>query len=269
MKKLFNVFGLFEAAYLIVIPLSLGTQLAHAAPTLLSLKFPQTQENVGAPRTTSGGGVRSGGGQCLNVSSGALPLQGLIPNGLVKLQTTSQTPTLFFYFPENKGYVGEIALENILGEKIYKNQVKLTPQAGIISATLIPNTVLEANEVYDWSLRIICDPGEPSQDIFLKGSFEFIDRPTSLPQIPQSLSAHSLVAPMTTATPETATMALAIAEKYAEQGLWLDSLNLMSFVYPSQPQEWDEFLASVGFNDLQGVPLHDPAHSCCQGEASH
>ena len=264
MKKLFNILGLFKPFCLMLTLLGLGGQVSQAFPTLVSLKFPEAPENTGAPRTTVGGGVRSGGGQCLNSSSDTLSLQALIPAGLVNLQTTSQTPTLFFYLPENAGHVGEITLENIMGETIYKNQVTLGSKAGIISATLVPNTVLEADEFYTWSLRIICDPGEPSQDIFLKGSFEFIDRPASLPEIPTSLTNRSLASDVTPVTPEEAEMALAIAEKYAEQGLWLDTLNLMSFVYPSQPQEWDELLESVEFNNLKGVPLHN----CCQGDES-
>lgn len=220
---------------------------ASALPALMSLKFPQAPENTGAPGATVGGGVRSGGGQCLNLDANTPPLQVLVPTFLTSPKTTSQTPTLYFYVPDNQGKIGEIRLENILGEAIYQERLTIDPQASILSATLLPNTPLDANEMYSWSLRIICDPAEPSQDVFLKGSFEYVDRPEALPPIPEPI------------TPDNA---LAIAGQYAEKGLWLDSLNLLFFVHPSSPQEWEEMLESAGLGDLVGVPLQ----KCCGGE---
>ena len=250
--KLFLTFVnvIMGSLYLVISPGGWGGESAHAFPQLISLKFPQPEENVGAPRTTAGGGVRSGGGQCLGSAKAASSLQALIPAFIRSPKTTSQQPTLYFSVPDNQGQTGEIVLKNILGETIYKNRFQLTSEAGIFATTLAPNRPLETNGVYNWSLRIICDPAEPSQDIFLKGSFEYVDRPESLPPIPKTL------------TPEDAQTALDIATQYAEQGLWLDSLNLVSLAYPSAPQEWDELLESVGLNELMGLPLQP----CCQGE---
>lgn len=232
----------------------------QASPALLSLKFPSSPENVGAPRATVGGGVRSSGGQCLQPTAATPTPQVLIPGFLHSPKTTSQTPTLYFYVPDNQGHTGEMTLENILGETIYQNRLTLTPQAGIISITLSPSMPLEVNDVYTWSLRVMCNPAEPSQDVLLTGSFEYVERPGSLPEIPKMLAAQSVASGLAPLTPETTQKVLAIASAYAEQGLWLDSLNLVSIVRGSVPQEWTEFLQSVGFDELMDVPLSD----CCQ-----
>lgn len=265
MNKLFgNTVTASLSLGIAVLSLGGGALSASALPTLVSLKFPQAPENTSAPRATVGGGVRSGGGQCLSNKMDTPALQALIPPFLISPKTTSQTPTLYFYFPDNQGQTGEISLENILGETIYQKRLSLDSQAGIVSVTLLPNTPLDPNDIYNWKLRVMCNPDEPSQDIFLKGSFEYVDRPAALPAIPEKLVIRPRESSPSTVTPETTEMALAIAKAYAEQGFWLDSLNLVSFAYPSAPQEWSELLNSVGFEALAEVPLSN----CCQSQSS-
>lgn len=228
--------------------LGCGALSTQALPTLVSLKFPQAPEKTSSPGATSGGGVRSGGGKCLQTTGDKPSLKALIPGFIASPQTTSPTPTLYFYVPDNQGLKGEFFVNNVIGDRIALQAIKLGSSAGVMPITFVPSTPLDVNESYYWTLRVMCDPADPTQDVLLKGSFELIDRPANLPPIPDSINP----APQT----------LAIAEQYAKSGLWLDTLNLLSLVYETQPQEWQEFLESGGLADFMGAPLQP----CCPRE---
>ncbi|MEB3175498.1 MAG: DUF928 domain-containing protein [Cyanobacteriota bacterium] len=219
--------------------------------SLLSLRFPASPAGQTAPNTTGGGGTRSGGA-CVQAAEGAPPLSGIIPAFMTNPQTTAQRPTLYFYIPPNGGYSGEIKLTDLVSQGILVRQsFSLDPQGGILAVTLQPKTPLEAGQDYSWSLRIICNPEQRSNDQYLKGNLSVVAAPSSLSSAAPFLN-QSPGAPL---KPGQAPTILKLAQAYADQGIWLDSLHLTALLRPSNPQDWQELLESVNLGAYSSAPF--------------
>jgi hypothetical protein len=233
---------------------ALGSNLgAQAFPDrlLLSLKFPASQAERGAPNTTGGGGTRSGG-ICVKSEDKNMPVSALVPTFMTNPQTSAQRPTLYFYIPPNGGYSGEIKLTDpVSQETLTRQSLSLDPQGGILAATLQPKTPLEAGQDYSWSLRIICNPEQRGNDQYLQGPLSAVAMPAALAPAAPFLN-QSPGAPL---KPEQAQTVLQLAQAYADQGIWLDSLHLAALLRPSNPQNWRELLESVNLSAYSAAPL--------------
>ncbi|MBJ7900513.1 MAG: DUF928 domain-containing protein [Cyanobacteria bacterium RI_101] len=239
------IFALFASAAL---GSNLGAQ-AFPDPLLLSLKFPASQAERGAPNTTGGGGTRSGG-LCVKSEDKNTPLSALVPAFMTNPQTTAQRPTLYFYIPPNNGYRGELTLTDIVAQTTLLRQgFTLNPEGGILAATLQPKTPLEAGQDYSWSLRIICNPEQRSNDQYLKGNLSVAA--ASLPQAAPFLNQS----PGTPLNADQAQTVLKLAQAYADRGIWLDSLHLTALVRQSNPQDWRELLESVNLGAYSAAPF--------------
>ncbi len=214
------------------------------SPQLLSLKFPQANDNLGAPRTTTGGGVRSGGGQCQNVKDDELSLNVLTPNFGLVATTASQTPSLFFYLPPQQAQAGEVSLSDETGNLLYRAEIALPQKAGIIQVPLRPKNGLSSDNFYIWSLRLICNREERSEDILLQGELEY--RPLAKPLPTLAGTKNEQLRDQ--------------AKFYAEQGIWLDALAALAPLRSSQPEEMKEFLSSAGLSVVLPFDWLD----CCQ-----
>jgi len=229
---------------------NLGAQ-AFPDPLLLSLKFPASQAERGAPNTTGGGGTRSGG-VCVKSEDKNTPISALVPAFMTNPQTTAQRPTLYFYIPPNNSYQGEVTLTDIVAQTtLVRKGFTLNPEGGILAVTLQPKTPLEAGQDYSWSLRIICNPEQRSNDQYLKGNLSVAAPSASLSQAAPFLNQS----PGTPLKPDQTQTVLKLAQAYADQGIWLDSLHLAALLRPSNPQDWRELLESVNLGAYSVAPL--------------
>lgn len=233
---------------------ALGSNLGAQAlpdPSLLSLKFPAGPAGQSAPNTTGGGGTRSGG-VCVKSEDKNTPVSALVPAFMTSPQTAAQRPTLYFYIPPNNSYQGELTLTDIVAQTTLVRQgFTLNPEGGILAVTLQPKTPLQAGQDYRWSLRIICNPEQRSNDQYLKGNLSVAAAPAFLAQAVPFLNQS----PGMPLKPEQAQTVLKLAQAYASQGIWLDSLHLTALIRQSNPQDWRELLESVNLGAYSAAPF--------------
>lgn len=224
--------------------LTLTQGLPVWASPLIALKFPNTGDR-GAPVTTTGGGTRSPG-SCIAVGEQQqLSVNALAPNFSNTVTTASRRPNLYFYIPPNTAQWGEIQITDEGENVVAQTQFTLPKTPGIIKVATQPTQPLVAEKYYQWSLTLVCNTKARDQDFSVSGTLE-IKAPQGKP-------------------PANATF-LEQAEFYAQQGIWLDTLdNLIQLQSPSSQgvspsSEWEELLQSAGLQDLSEKPLLD----CCQ-----
>lgn len=128
-----------------------------------------------------------------------------------------------------------------------RTQFGLPQTSGIVKVATQPTQPLAADKYYQWSLTLVCDAKARDHDFLVSGTLEI--------KVPQGkLPANSSSSER--------------AEFYAEQGIWLDTLdNLMLSQSPNSQgtppsPAWEELLQSAGLQDLSRQPLLD----CCQAD---
>ena len=219
---------------------------------LLGLVSPAIAEKKGKTRTADFGlptHRRDGGSRGFNDSCVAdaenQNLMAIIPEKTVGI-SASTSPELFFYIPklENKSTL-EFILRNESDDLIY--EAFLTTEGDGIMSIEIPADVssqmLEADQNYHWYLSMICDRLQRSRDIVVEG---WMRQETISLDTKEQLTTASLIEK---------------AEVYQEQGLWFDTLSVLTEKTDSiaektiMRQKWSEMLASVGLADLAAEPI--------------
>ncbi len=217
--------------------------LIFTSPALAS--FPQQTEahfsyvppNRGTPRQTQGTGSRG----C--TQSQPINLALLVPNDHTA-QTSSGHPTFFWYISEKPSQPMEFALvETGVAQPIFVQQ--LQPQkAGIVRLEMpkhLPELV--SNRDYRWSVTVICNANQRSNDTFAQG---WIKRVPGTPALEQQLAAAT--------TPRDR------ASVYAKAGLWYDALNVISTAQASNstdPSIREDFLLLLEEAGLKEVALQE------------
>ncbi|MFM7423395.1 MAG: DUF928 domain-containing protein [Elainella sp.] len=208
------------------------TWLALTLPSLAQY----TPPDQGLPGRREGGGTRGG---CLVQQP---HLTALMPESNLGL-TLAARPSFFWYVPQTAA-VAEFVLLDANNTELYKTQVPLAKQAGIMQFTL-PETApaLQVNQSYRWFFSLVCEPLDRSADVFVSG---WVKRVEYDPGTSQALVA---------ATPAGQT------GLYAEAGLWYDALATLADLRRTQPQnptlinQWQALLQSVGLTQIAELPL--------------
>lgn len=216
--------------------LMIGFVVTAAIPSLAQFR----PSNRGLPGRREGGGTRGG-----------CPLQqpkltALIPPSNLG-QTLAPYPTFFWYLPQNAATAAEFVLLDANNAEIYKTQVTLPAEAGVVSLTLpqdlAPDRLLEVGQSYRWYFSLICDPLDRSADMFTSGWVERVEPSAEL----NNALAVALAAD--------------VPNLYAKAGLWYDALAATASLRQSQPQnpafvsEWQNLLQAVGLEALANQPM--------------
>jgi Domain of Unknown Function (DUF928) len=206
-------------------------------------------QDRGLPGRREGGGTR---GDCLRSTTpdATRPstLTALMPDKNLGL-TTSDTPTLFWYVPENAASAAEFILMDDNDTEVYKARFRVTGEAGIISLSLPEEAGLPPLAVgkdYHWSFALICSTQETSDNsgiIYTEGWIQRIE------------ADDRLQARLTNAAEQER------AAIYAEAGIWQDALASLAALRRTQPTNeqlttrWNTLLESVGLTTVSNQPL--------------
>ncbi len=216
--------------------------LAQSSSMKISLEFPPTNNERGAPEATAGGGSR--GNSC--IETGEIPLTPLMPTRTNVGTTTTTNPVLYWYVPQNTAESGEFVVKDALGNDVYFASFQLPPTAGIVKLKIPENASLKTDRDYLWTLSLVCDPQNRLQDLSVEGVLQ----PTEIDS--------SLKLQLAEKTP------LEQAQFYAQQEIWHDTLDIMAQLSTENPAEWEELLRSIDLEKIAKKPILE----CCTAENS-
>jgi hypothetical protein len=231
---------------------------AQSEPPSLSSLIPEQWEVV--PETdsqdTSIPIVREGVGACGGcVVPRGTPATTLVPlSGIGK--TVAEYPTLFWYIPKTTGWGIKLRLQDASNQEVYSTKYAFTHYTeedsfgdeveiatgtpGIFSLQLPGEATrppllppLEIGQQYRWILRIICNPLDPSGDIYIDGAIKRVQ----LNPIDERFLAQ--------ATPEEH---LAF---YTKERIWYETVDTLMQLRRERPDDqdvtdaWNKLLKSV------------------------
>lgn len=130
------------------------------------------KQDVGRPNSTVGGGKRGG---CLTREMRTLfrPVLPMDDSGAAIANTTSSTPSLWWYVPANDAVKAELSVftQDNTDDSLVHYQVidDIGSEAGLLQVTL-PNNTIKADRSYWWDLTLACDEIDRSGDVYLFGS---------------------------------------------------------------------------------------------------
>jgi hypothetical protein len=223
--------------------LFLAKQQPTAAQTLIKLEpiakivYPPTEDR-GAPSRTTGSGSRD---ECAAVGdSENQKLTALTPINNIST-TIDPNPTLYFYIPITESTPAELTVYNWSHRDrtpVYQTQLTLDSTPGIVKITLPQTVELQQNQTYAWNLSIYCNSNSTVVSQYVDGWLERVNLSTD-----KQAELQQLQKP------------LAVAQLYAEAGIWHETLDVLTQLRSSYPQVWKEFLSSVGLKHLEQYPL--------------
>ncbi|NJN74000.1 MAG: DUF928 domain-containing protein [Limnothrix sp. RL_2_0] len=142
----------------------------HDAHLISQINLPK--QDVGSPNSTVGGGKRGG---CLTREMSALfrPVLPIDESGTAIANTTSSTPSLWWYVPANSAVKAELSVftqDNTNDSLVHYQMIDdIGSEAGLLQITL-PNNAIKADNSYWWDLTLACDEIDRSGDVYLFGS---------------------------------------------------------------------------------------------------
>lgn len=230
----------------------LSTSSSMLTGTEVSIGFPPSPNRGTVNGGTVGGGHR--GQSCLTNNS--LPMTAIIPPDYV-ITTENQKVNLIWYSPENQTKTTEIVVWNENGEYVYNAEYDSPKESGLVQATVDlskdeafqnsngnNNTASTTVRQYYWEVALVCDPEDRSNDVYVWGTIEY--RPnnnkTPLPQLVLNSPAP---------TPTQVNTLYQEAVTASEKRLWNESISRLAIIRQEKPQEWEQFLNSVGIEDPQ------------------
>lgn len=235
------------------LPLLLSTLLLIMLPLSMlpgySLEFPIASDR-GAPSRTESGGTR--GDRCqLPVSN---RISALVPRNNISTFTGPQASFWLRVPAELSQKRAEIFVQNPeTFEIIYQKQFVLADLETGIAKIDLPDTnaqgtpLLAVEQDYFWEFAVICDLGDRTRDHIVQGFVQRLETTENFDREMANLTAQQQ------------------AEKYAEAGIWQETLALTSQMRASEPALWSQLLTSVGLDFLVNEPLVDQAAlDCCQ-----
>lgn len=170
--------------------------------------------------------------------------------------TNESYPTLYFHVPQNSALTAEVVIEDSRHNIVYSAIVSLPDQQisqnnprsqGFIGidfsekASQFNIPPLEPNETYLWEVQLICNNLDRSGNPLVSGWITHIDEDESnrINNLIESENEEEI--PWT----------------YAENGIWYSTLNSLAHNYlaNSNPQDWQTFLESVGYNRIARDPF--------------
>jgi hypothetical protein len=192
----------------------------------------------GKPAGRVGGGSRDTGGDAWPV------LAALVPEHVGR--TVSDQPSLFWYIdavPKAGTQLVFALIDEDSVEPIREISLDAPAQAGVQRISLSAYGVkLEPGVEYEWSVALVVDPEQRSNDIIASG---WIDR---LKEAPEGLESRTQEGAATSAV-----------NAYAELGLWYDALSAISDLIDQNPG--DALLKQIRAALLQQVGLGEVARA--------
>ena len=166
------------------------------------------------------------------------------PNNLVT--TVAPHPTLFIYIPETGQFAeAELAVYDEEDNTVYRNNILLPNNPGILRLSLPETVSLEIGKHYRWYFSLMCDPDERSREPFVQGWFQ---RTELNPELQTMLEQESDL--------------LEQALLYSQAKIWHETITLLADLRESNPAEWEDLLKSVELEDISQKPFVD----CCTRE---
>ncbi|MGB7439488.1 MAG: DUF928 domain-containing protein [Coleofasciculaceae cyanobacterium] len=220
---------------------------AQSSPEwIISLKFDDIEgENVQQPTGgTTGGGVRGRPSSC--AQEGKTSLTSLTPKSSPQTLTVLSQPTFFVYVPETQPQLAEFALYDE-GRELFQTNVTLSGRAGVVQISLPETKSLQIDKDYLWQFTINCPSLSRGQNEMVWGVIRRtgeVANPATQPGLSQLPEQEAL---------------LKQAQILADAKIWQDSLALLAQIRSSRPQEWEQFLKSVGLDEIAEAPFID----CC------
>lgn len=221
--------------------IALSSSIAFSALPLTAIAQNYNPPNVGLPGRREGGGTR---GECAAVDK---TLTALMPDNNFGY-TLDEYPTFYWYVPQIGAEAAEFVLLDENNNEVYITTFQIADRPGLISLSLPENAgfpPLEPGKNYHWYFSLICDFNDRSGDLFTDGWVQRI-----------TLDPGSELDTRLSSSPEDA-----LAEVYAEQGIWFNALNVLAqdqINDPNNPDiqtQWSNLLDSVGLNNLVEEPF--------------
>lgn len=223
---------------------SLGVVAALGWPLVSVAQAVPTPPDQGAPSGRQRGGASRG--DCMAYQD----LAALVPvvDGSVWSQTSSPTPDFFFYVPQS--LTTDVPLEMVVQDSddnyVFRQQFSVDAPVGILTVPISSlGAELTPGESYSWTFSIYCDTARPSASVAVFGTVTRVADAV----IPEA--GHPL-------TPE---QQLALAQQYADAGIWHEALGLTLALHWADPDNadylaaLDDLLQQAGLADLAAVVL--------------
>lgn len=250
-----------NVSYLVVIGVALGVELLSVSLAVPQLRTqsPEVSDVTFVSKKLKGRlrfkirGIRASMGRGLHgrqwCIKGNKPLMALIPNNNVAT-TVAANPTLFWYVPQSEAKSAEFLIFDLDREQeVYKTTLALDGIPGVVKLSLPKAVSLETGKEYMWQLALICNPEKPEEQDYVRGMIERTQLSSD-----QKIKLADATEP------------LKQAEVYAEAGIWLETLIVLSQLHHERPNDskvndaWKELLESVELEVIATEPLID----CCR-----
>jgi len=214
--------------------------LAIARLPLLTVAQQYVPPRRGIPGRREGAGTRFPG--CV---TGQKPLMPLMPVDNFSA-TTAKTPTFFWFVPETQAVVAEFRLLDFADQELYTTTAAIPRQAGVISVQ-VPATIaaqMQPDRIYRWQFSLRCNLSEPSENPFVEGVVQRVERS---PALQNALN--------TAVTPRD------VAAVYANAGIWQDAIATLAEQRCLNPKDinlqtsWTTLLRSVQLEKFADAPL--------------
>ncbi|NES25525.1 MAG: DUF928 domain-containing protein [Symploca sp. SIO3E6] len=223
-------------------PTRIQTATRETFEEALTIQF-EPPPGKNKPGQTAGGATR---GQCsLQQQDSNKPLTLLTPANQEGL-TIAERPTFFFYVPHASIEQAEFTLISQDEEYAYQTNFSLESKGGVFQFQLPAEAPpLEVGKNYQWSVALICDQQERTEDIVVQG------------QIKRTEANPNLFAQLKSATP------FQSAALYGKAGLWYDMVKALAELQLAEPNNsnlvtaWKQLLQSeyVKLDDISQAPI--------------
>lgn len=209
------------------------------APAIANFDPPPDQ---GSPTGTAGGGSRPMQSACFPKATGWSGLVALSPTTYVGL-TTHDRPTVRVYLPATTAQVAELSLFDAQGRGLYQTIVPISRTDSLMRfAFPAAAPVLSAQQPYYWTVALICNQNQRTDDWIIGG---WIRQQQPDPQLQRQLATvHGIDR----------------VKLYAEAGFWYDALETLVQLHQAQPHDaalgvtWANLLQSIGLPQLASIP---------------
>ncbi len=226
----------------VAVSLALASELALGLNMAPSAQAQFKPPNIGAPRTTAGGAIRSG--SCITENTS---LMALVPPSKIAL-TTESHPTFFFYLPKTVAQSAEFVLKDADDKDVYRAKVPLSG-SGLVSFRMPDDApALQEGKDYQWYFNVICKPSDRLQDSFVTAWVQRVKPGETLTQSLKTASNRQR------------------PNLFAQAGIWQDTLTLLTELRranptdPSLTSEWDALLKSQGLSQVTQISGGKPAN---------
>jgi Domain of Unknown Function (DUF928) len=186
----------------------------------------------GAPASRVGGGARG-------AEAGSLVLSVLAPEHTG--WTAKDQPTLYWYISEPANTRVELTvIDDAAIAPLLETHLEPPSKAGVQYLRLADHNVhLKEGMKYPWSVALVRDPGQRSQDIVASGTLTYVKPSAELKQKLTQVDKEAL------------------ASIYAGEGYWYDAIESLSELIEAQPQ--DKRLRELRASLLEQVALPEVA----------